>query len=289
MDWVPFQADASRAALWVGGTEHDELRMSLEWLQNTLARWKTPLAVCVEFDDLIFRATHDPTTPRLAILATDRPARWTLEDALRLSCAWPLLPIVSVASSLVDGRRRSGPPLPGIEEIPWCDLPGRVETWLVAWENGRVGTLAVPNASRRDERLLGIHPATALEPPSVAVVAPTPLEADGLAAMVPVAGGVVSATQCGRPRLDETASVLVWDVGAISADTLGWLSILAANCPQLAIIIVESFPRCDSVRAALEAGAGAVLGKPVAVEALMGTLRRLTSAADGLGERRPDG
>ncbi len=277
----------SRPAVWIGGDDNDELWLARSRLERTLARWQTPLHTFATPAAAATAAAMDPATPRLAILATDRPSRWTLDDALQLSRAWPLMPIVAVTASLVDGRRRSGPALPGIEDITWYDLPGRVETWLVGWDAGRAGTLTTPTATRRDERLLGIMPAGRREPLTVSVVASTPMDADGIAALVPVTGGVVTATRCGRPALDEAAAALVWDVGSLTADSLGWLGILAANRPQLAIIVVESFPRGDSVRAALEAGATDVLGKPLSIEAFMGTLHRLVPAADGLGEPRP--
>jgi hypothetical protein len=287
MDAPPCQPASSRPALWIGSADTEELRLARGWVQPTLSRWQTPLRSFENPAEAAAAAAHDPTTPRLAILATDRPTRWTLDDAVTLSRAWPLMPIVSVASSLVEGRRRSGPPLSGIEEVPWHDLPGRVEAWFTGWDSGRAGTLATPTATRRDERLLGIMTACPRKPLTVSVVASTPMDADGIAALVPFAGGIVGTTRCGRPPLDEAANTLIWDVGSLTADTLGWLGILAANRSQLAIILVESFPRGDSVRAALEAGATAVLGKPLSVEALMGTLHRLKPAADGLGEEPP--
>jgi CheY-like chemotaxis protein len=278
---------ACRPVLWIGEDHDDELSLARGWIEPLLARWQTSLTVHPTPDDACAAAAFDPITPRLAILATDRPSRWTLDDAVRLSRAWPLMPIVSVAATLVDGRRRSGPTLPGIEDVAWYDLPGRLETWLGNWGAGRAGTLTTPTATRRDERLLGIIAATSREPLPVSVVAATPMDADGVAALVPVAGGVVTAARCGRPPLDEAAAVLVWDVGSLTADALGWLGILAANRPHLAIVVVESFPRGDSVRAALEAGAAAVLGKPLSIEALMGMFHRLQPVADGLGEPRP--
>lgn len=277
----------SRSALWIGATDNDELRLARSRLEPTLARWQTPLHRFATPAAAATAAALHPVTPRLAILATDRPARWTLDDAIQLSRAWPLMPIVAVASSLVDGRRRSGPALPGIEDVAWYDLPARVETWLAGWEAGRAGTLTAPTATRRDERLLGIIPAGPRESLTVSVVASTPMDAEGIAALVPAAGGVVTATRRGRPALDEAAAALVWDVGSLTAESLGWLGILAANRPQLAIIIIESFPRGDSVQAALDAGATAVLGKPLSIEALMGSLHRLIPVADGLGEPRP--
>lgn len=287
MDATPCHSAASRPALWIGSADDDELSLARGWVADTLARWQTPLKSYAAPEDACAAAALDQITPRLAMLGTDRPSRWALDDAVQLSRAWPLMPIVSVAASLVDGRRRSGPPLPGVEEVAWFDLPGRVETWLDGWAAGRVGTLATPAPTRRDERLLGIVTAARRDPATVSVVASTPMDADGVAAVIPFAGGIVTGTRCGRPALDEAAAVLVWDVGSLTADTLGWLSILAANRPRLAIILVESFPRGDTARAALEAGATAVMGKPLSLEALMGMLHRLVPAMDGLGKQRP--
>ena len=47
-----------------------------------------------------------------------------------------------------------------------------------------------------------------------------------------------------------------------------------AHRPGLPVIVVESFPRGDTVLAALRAGATAVLGRPLSLEALAGTLLR---------------
>ena len=63
--------------------------------------------------------------PTLILLASDRPGRWSLDDVILLTSRWPLVPVISVGSSLCDGRRRSGPALPGVEEISWHDLAGR--------------------------------------------------------------------------------------------------------------------------------------------------------------------
>lgn len=275
---------SQRHALWIGDSEDDELRLARSWMRPSLEARQTPLLEFSRPADAATLAAAEPATPRLAILATDRPARWTLDDAIVLARAWPLMPIVSVATSLVDGRRRSGPPLPGVEEVAWHEFPGRMEAWLADWDAGRPGTLAAPATARRDERLLGITMAEpAAEPLAVSVVAGTPMDAEGISLVVPPAGGHVVASRCGRPALDESANVLVWDVGRLSPDTIGWLGILAANRPSLAIVIVDSFPRGDTAQAALDAGATAVLGKPISIEALAGTFRRLKAGTDGLG------
>ena len=229
------------------------------------------------------------TTPALAVLASDRPARFTAADALLLSQAWPLMPIVSVASSLVDGRRRSGPLLPGIEEVPWHDLPGRCGWWLAAFEAGLPTSLGLPATSRREERLLesiaGIGSNSmraASGPPAPAILAPAEIsvaaaradDLEGLCDLLTVAGHRVVKRQIGRPHLDEAAGTLVWDVCDLAAADLEWLRLLAANRPGLFIVLLDSFPRGDTVASALRAGAAAVLGRPVCLEAVAGTILR---------------
>lgn len=273
---------ASDRGLWIGGTPTEELALARDWAADVLA------AHGVELADLPApeaAATGDAgTTPTIALLAAATPARWTAADAVTLSRIWPLMPIVSVATSLVDGRRRSGPPLPGIEEVAWHDLPGRLEQWLSAWREGLAGTLGVPATARRDERLLAMGPSPLRLPPMpLAVVAPTPLDAEGLVDLVVAAGGTPGVVSSGRPPLDTADAVLIWDVGRLQADHLEWLRLLSANRPLLRTVVVAPFLRGEMARAVMEAGAAAVLGRPLSAEALAGTLRRIAGAPDGLG------
>jgi hypothetical protein len=275
--------------LWIGGDDGDELGAARNWLARRLEACGAALLVADRPEAAAFDAAGDQgqaSTPAVALLANDRPGRWTLRDAVMLSFRWPLMPIVSVASSLVDGRRRSGPPLPGVEEVFWHDLPGRCERWLADLEAGRPGTLGLPATSRREERLLeatraggraaadGSRPRLA----GVSVVAERAVDLDGLVELLTVFGRPVLRRGCGRPQLDEPADLLVWDVGMLSRSHLAWLGMLSANRPGLRIVLLESFPRGDSTQAAIRAGADAVLGRPVQLDALEGTLLRLELA-----------
>jgi hypothetical protein len=274
-------------ALWIGAAEATELGLAKAWAGEMLAAHGSHLVDFLDPAEAVAARRAGEPTPRVALLAATTPTRWTIDDAVALSLAWPLMPIVSVATSLVDGRRRSGPVLPGIEEVAWFDLPGRLESWLAHWDAGRVGTLALPTTMRRDERLLpladGVSGSLSGRCP-IAVVAATPLDAGGIAALVTAAGGAVAGTSAGRPPLDGAAAILVWEVPRVSADHLSWLRLLSANRSRLRTVIVESFPRGETVQAALDAGAAAVLGRPLSLEALAGRLRRLEAALDGLGE-----
>lgn len=272
-------------ALWIGGTPAEELALARDWAAEVLAAHGVSL---VDLPDACAAESRagcgDDTTPTIAFLAAATPARWTVADAVTLSRAWPLMPIVSVATSLVEGRRRSGPPLAGIEEVAWHDLPGRLEQWLSAWAAGLAGTLGVPATARRDERLLAMSPLPSHLPPTpVAVVAATPLDAEGLVDLLGASGGTVGRVGCGRPPLDTSEAVLIWDVGRLQPDHLEWLRLLSANRPLLRTVMVAPFLRGETARGLLETGAAAVLGRPLSVEALGGTLRRLMGGVDGLG------
>ena len=257
-----------RRVLWIGGASSLELAVA-----RTAVAAQVPV---IDAESPQAALAVGGPTPTFAMLAADRPGRFTVADALPLSRAWPLMPIVSVASSLVDGRRRSGPQLPGIEEIPWHDLPGRCSWWLTALDEGRPTGLGLPATARREDRLLeplgGIRSGGRPVASEVSVAAARADDLEGLCDLLQVAGHKVVHRQLGRPRLDETATTLVWDVGDLVPPELEWLRLLAANRPSLFIVVLDSFPRGDTVLAALRAGA-AVLGRPISLEALAGTLQ----------------
>lgn len=286
---MPRIADATAATrlppclLWVGETRGQELGLARAGISGL-----APVVEAVSPDAACVAALPGDKSPAIALLAGTLPGRWTLADAVRLSRRWPLTPVVSVATSVVDGRRRSGPPLPGIEEVPWTDLPGRVAWWLHDMAAGRPGTLGMPATARREERIMESAvrvrewSAPPRPRPGVSVAAGRVDELECLVDLLRVAGAPVVRTTCGRPALDEPADALVWDVSALAPFHLAWLEMLTANRPSLRVVLLDSFPRGDSTAAALRAGAAAVLARPVSLEALAGTLLRFESGI-GLG------
>lgn len=234
--------------------------------------------------------------PTLTVLAAHRPARWTLPEAVAVSRRWPLAPLVTVTTSLADGRRRSGPWLPGVEEVPWHDFAGRLAWWLVELAAGRAGSLGLPATARREERhsdsaaRVRAVVAAAGGPPPVSVAGACRTAVEGTADLVAAAGFPVVGRTRGRPRLDDPAAVVIWDTAAPARSDLAWLGMLAANRPDRGIVLLDSFPRGDTTRLALRAGAAAVLGRPAGLEALAGTLLRLKNRADtAIGAAEPAG
>ncbi len=244
---------------------------------------------CAAVSGVHLNDPYPSRSPAIAIFATNRPGRWTQRDAIVLSLHWPLVPMVSVVSSLGDGRRRSGPTLSGIEEVLWHEMPGRLERWLTQAASGHAGPRGLPATARREERLLeatsGIH-VEALRPTdphrsssmAVSVAAFHAMDLEGLVDLLKLSGRQILRQSLGRPPLDEPADLLVWNVGCVDHESLAWLGMLSANRPSLKIVLLESFPRGDSTASALRAGASAVLGVPISLESLTGTLQRLATA-----------
>jgi hypothetical protein len=279
-DPAPLVAHPQHRLLWIGPTAHAELALARRWAGELADVFEvaTPAEAIASPPQFFF-----DRTPAAVLLASATPAPWTVTDCVMLSRRWPLAPLVSVAAPLAEGRRRSGPPLPGVEEVPWSDLPGRLAWWLFDRQRGRPGGLGMPATARRDERLLEAADRVAefasARGGRVSVAASRPIDVEGVADMLTAAGRTVVRRTCGRPALDEPADVLVWDVSAVSAADLTWLGMLTANRPSLAVILLDSFPRGDTTLAGLQAGARAVLARPVSLEALTGALLQLEQPA----------
>lgn len=276
MQTVGSAADSTfvRHVAWIGSARSVELA----WARERVAA----CATVIETDHPAQLASRvDSVTgpwPAVAVLASDMPSRWTQADAVAVSRCWPLTPVVSVCTPLAEGRRRSGPVLPGVEEVAWNELPTRLAGWFADLDAGRPGVLGLPAASRREDRVL--EAAARLraaargdgEPLRVAVVARHAVDLDGTAALFAASGADVLDRSVGRPRLDTSADLVVWDVDRIDADTLTWLRMLTIQQPGLPVVLLDSFPRSDTTLAALDAGALAVLGRPLAAESLAGLL-----------------
>lgn len=275
----------SGALLWIGGHEHDELRIA-----------RTAVGRMAEVHDAAAIAEAIEATgpafldrcPAVILLASPTPVSWTAAGCAALSRRWPLSPLVSVATTLVEGRRRSGPVLAGIEEVAWNELAGRLSWWLHDRRRGVPGSLGQPATARREERLLEValrvteHAAMAGEGlDGVSVAASRSGDLEGVAEMVAAVGRPIRSRIRGRPPLDDPADVIVWDVASITAADLTWVALLSAHRPSRAVILLDSFPRADTTRAALDAGAAAVLGRPVSIESLSGTLLGITEAVCG--------
>lgn len=283
-------------AVWIGPSDTDELALARGVLASRL---ETTVLVQEDLFDPKVEGKRPITSeqprspaPLVACLATDGPRRPVHETALHLARSWPLCRFVAISSSLCEGRRRSGPPTPGVEEIPWHELPGRLDCWLEDSGADRPGWLGQPSTLRREDRLLvSLRERSAatdetIAGRTVAVAAARPESLDGLTAMLASFGSPPTSGGVGRPTMDVSADVLLWECLESAALELPWLGILAAHRPSMDIVLLESFPRGDRTFDAIRAGASWVLGRPTPADVLFGTLRWLAGNGrrSGLGQ-----
>lgn len=270
---APLPGAERRCILWIGDAATTELAIA----HRGLAAIADMIDIATPAGAVGLASMGPGSSPAFAVLAADRPGRYTQADAVLVSRAWPLVPLVSVATSLGEGRRRSGPALPGVEEIPWHDLASRGAWWLATLSVGGTSPLGTPTTARREERVVDVVAGCRVELPHApaiggAVAADGEDSVEGLAGLLAQAGYRVTARFTGRPPVDLAADVLVWDVGDLAGERIEWLRLLAANRPGLGIVVVDGFPRGDGVIEALAAGATAVIGRPIVLEAVLGAV-----------------
>jgi hypothetical protein len=250
--------------LWIGPAASADLRLARQWTGEfgEVHERLTPADALQDVPEMLVERS-----PAVILLASPTPDQWSLEAAVAVSRRWPLAPLVSVAGGLADGRRRSGPPLRGLDA-------------------GRPGSLGLPATARREERAAAAGEAAFGGDgglPAVSAAAKRPVDLEGLCDLLAMVGCPAIRQTQGRPPLDESTGVLIWDVGNLTDDDLAWLEMMAANRPALRIVVLESFPRPDTTQAALRKGAAAVLGRPASAEALAGTIHRFAEPGpDGL-------
>lgn len=274
---------ARRTILWIGGAADGELAIARRGIACALGGMPIIDLPLPPEGDAESRLPGGDPEPICIVLASDRSGAWSPESVLGIVRRWPLARLVAVTGSLADGRRRSGPPMPGIEEVAWHDLGGRLGTWLADIDSGAPGSLGLPSTARREDRLLDA-PTFAPDPPRrvhpvvIDVAAHDATALEGLVDMVRALGHRVDHTTIGRPPLDSPVRLLLWDACSLSPEGIEWLRLLVANRPGLGVVVLESFPRGDVALAAQRAGARAILGRPVNLETLSGTIERMTMA-----------
>ena len=235
---------------------------------------------CPTVDAALKNTTSNTPEPTIICLAETHPGQIHFHNVFRLTQHWPLTRIISVGSCLSDGRRRSGPVVDGILEVPWHDLPSRMKVWLQRIDSGAPSSLTYPPTLRRDERWL----ADAIEsqpfhetsvqatPATVTVAASSHMMAEAVGELITVAGGILVHCVTGKPPIQDTAEVIIWDLQDSPESQLEWIRLLTSQNPNRVLALLCSFPRSDTAHAAIEAGATAVLGRPTDCEAVRGVL-----------------
>lgn len=283
-----------RPAVWLGpfgGPEFGPLfrRMGERFVLSVYADVRVALETATTASSRQFVAV-DGADPVIVIIAIDVSARFGESELRQLVERWPLATILGVTSSLADGRRRGGAIPPGLREVPWHDAAVMLDRWVTDSEAGRAGWASLPRTLDREEWLLqtaglATSEGHALDRTQLRIaVAAMAREAVGpLVDLVEATGFPVVEAIVDVPSTAVDADVLVWDAVGDVRRILPILRRLSAERPDLAIVLLDSFPRGDVVAEAVEAGAACVLGRPVPLIALAGTLEGFRGRRSGVG------
>ena len=267
---------ANRKLLWIGDLGNTaEFRHVATVIQKDIE-----LCHSQTVDAAFHAATSGDPEPLIICLSETHPGQIHDAEVLRVTRRWPLSKIVVVGSCLADGQRRSGPLLSGVLTVPWHDLPSRMIVWLHGLESDQPSSLADAPSFRRDERWLldattTKTPHTVLDQSTqvrVTVAASTDTAAEAVHELVTAAGGIVQQAVTGKPPIQDTADVVIWDLHDSPELQLEWIRLLTCQNPHRIIALLCSFPRSETAQGAIDAGATVVLGRPTDGEALRGVL-----------------
>jgi hypothetical protein len=207
--------------------------------------------------------------PDLIVLAQAHPGQFSTESVTRVQSLAPLARFVALLGSWCEGEVRSGAPWPGVERVYWHQWRGRMELELLHMADRNAAVWALPPTATDEERLLA-REVPALGSPGGSIVIATPqYDVYGwLADACRRRGCATCWIRPGDSAWVEGAAATLFDhnpFGETEAGELERIATLTQGAPTIALI---DFPRVDDHRRAMQAGAAAVLSKPLLISDL---------------------
>jgi len=215
--------------------------------------------------------------PDVIVVARSYPDQFSYEAIDRLRRLAPLARVLVLLGSWCEGEMRTGQPWPGVVRTYWHQWPPRSAQQFDRMGRGARCAWALPVTATEEERLL----LTAEEPVAdrqglIAIHARSFEMADWLSAACRSCGLSTVWLRPPRPARVEGPTAVLFD-GSDGRDgevrEIERLSTLFAPAPVIALL---DFPRIETYRRLLDAGAAAVVSKPFHIEDLFWELDRAT-------------
>ena len=220
--------------------------------------------------------------PDLALIVKSRPGEHSLGDVDRLRRAAPMTRLVALLGSWCEGESRSGAPWPGVPRLYWHQAQARLQQELPRLAARRSTGWGLPLTATEEERLLLTvsNAQTPGEPQmrSERLVA-LDCESRDLSALLADA-----LQQRGyRVRLmgaDALASpgdihLALCESSLLDTKRIDHLARLAAAVRPAPMLALLGFPRPHEMAAVIQAGAAAVISKPLLLCDLFAEMARL--------------
>jgi hypothetical protein len=218
-----------------------------------------------EFDD----------EPDLCVLLAGRPVEFSHANVERIRYAAPLARIVGLLGAWCEGEPRTGHPWPAVPRIYLHRWQDWFQTELATLAAGRCGMLSLPLTLTEEERLLhapgsvhGRHGLVAIHSPSRSMMS---MLVEACAALG------YDAVELSACNADSSPEVGIYDIAACTDSEFDELRGRTAEWPATRWIALAGFPRDDDYRRVLEAGATAIVSKPLLIDEFAVALARVNS------------
>jgi len=211
----------------------------------------------------------------LVLLVESRPGEISHPEVEQLRRLVPLARIVALLGSWCEGEVRVGDPWPGVVRVYWHQAEAHVRREMARLAAGRCPIWGLPPTADAGERLLAdiVASAPTSSPRGLVTIASNTYSmADWLAEACHDRGFSTAWQRPGRDMTTRGAVLGIWDSSVGSPNELAAFRRWRRRHGAAACLVLLDFPRLEDVERYVEAGAAAVLSKPVLLSDLDETI-----------------
>lgn len=262
------------SAWLIGESARDEFQLVLGAVETACRLSRVP---CL--DEAIRRLVHGAEAPDLLILVQSWPGQFDEGQINRLRRAAPLTSVGAMLGSWCEGELRTAAPWSADIRLFWHQWPQRLAREAAKLAAGLCASWERPAAFAGHNS--NAPPAAIGATNGVSVVFCQERAAYQWISAV-LAGLGLKSTWLSEPgeRMDGI-SLAVCDFGLITAREIDQVRAISNVCPGAAKLVLASFPRSNDVRLLFEAGAAAVLAKPLVLADLEWQLEQSLGRLEG--------
>jgi len=264
---LPMNAFDKPVVLAVGDAAHVEFAEVVN-----LLREQTQVVFCETVEDAAVSLWKSDFVPQWIVFLQTLPGEFRKEACQTFWTHYPLVRIVRVLGSWCEGEIRTGTPWPGTTRMYWHQAVVRITAELNALPRG-LTTWGEPLTMSDDDRLLAKKRYSKRTlGGTLGIYAQTFDAAESLSDAIAMRGYSSVWMQPDRHVLSHEFQACLFDFAHGSEREFAELIALSSSHPDVPIIALLNFPRLDDRARALQAGAVAVLSKPMQLDDLFAEL-----------------
>jgi len=216
--------------------------------------------------------------PDIIVIAQTYPGQFSSQAIDRLRRLAPLGRVLGLLGSWCEGEARSGHPWPALVRVYWHEWNVRAQRELGCLIQGRCTSWGLPITATEEERLMRSTLETVPQGRGlVAIHARLFVMADWLSASCRMCGYSTVWLRAPHYARIEGATTAIFDGSDLDVEEQEQLRHLVNTLHPTPVIALLDFPRIEDQRRAFDAGARAVLSKPLSLDDLFWELDEVTN------------